>query len=84
MELSMSVGLHQYLLIFLSNVGKDRAEERSLLGYDTVPLDELFIVFKKIVVPSSSRVKHAKKQWEQMTNDTASYPTRLGPSSTLQ
>ena len=35
-------------------------------------------------MPSSSRVKHAKMQWEQLTNDTASYPTRLESSSTLQ
>jgi hypothetical protein len=62
----------------------DKAEERSLLGYDNVPLDELFIVFKQIIMPLSSRVKHAKKQWEQLTNDAASYPTRLESSSTLQ
>ena len=32
---------------FWSNVGKDRADERSHLGHDNVPLDELFIVLKK-------------------------------------
>lgn len=85
MEWSMSVRLHNCIAFsFWSDVQKDRAEERSLLGHDTVPLDELFIVFKKIIVPSTSRVNHAKKQWEQLTNDTASYPTRLECSSTLE